>query len=59
MKKMKNKQIKTNEKMKRFTFFPPLFLIVNHLHKAMGGGSTSPWHIQHDESTTTTTLSVQ
>jgi hypothetical protein len=52
--KMKNKQTKTNEKMERFTFFPPFFIIINHLHKAMGEGHTSPWHIQHNESITKT-----
>ncbi len=43
--------------MERFFFFL-LFLIVekfHHLHKAMGGGSTSPWHNQHNNPTLTLT----
>jgi hypothetical protein len=53
---MKNKQMK---KWKDLLVFPPLLLIVNHLHKAMGEGRTSPWHIQHNKSTTMATLTMQ
>jgi hypothetical protein len=43
------------KKWKDSFFFPPLFLIINQLHKAMREDSPSPWHIQHNESITTTT----
>ncbi len=38
-------------KIRIFFFLCFLFIVeeFHHLHKAMGGGSTSPWHMYHNE----------
>jgi len=50
-KKKTKKKIIKNKQFETFKLFFPLFPIIeelHHLHKAMGKGSTSLWHMQHN-----------